>query len=64
MSIDPHMMIDLAGNSDYADELDRHQSDDGRVVGLRVIWEKKMNLLLPLKPMAKARNGGRCECGV
>ena len=26
VSIDPHMMIDLAGNSDYADELDRHRA--------------------------------------
>ena len=26
VSIDPHMMIDLAGNADYADELDRHQA--------------------------------------
>ena len=26
VSIDPHMMIDLAGNSDFADELDRHRA--------------------------------------
>ena len=26
VSIDPHMMVDLAGNSDFADELDRHRA--------------------------------------
>ena len=26
VSIDPHMMIDLAGDSDFADELDRHRA--------------------------------------
>jgi hypothetical protein len=26
VSIDPHMMVDLAGNSDFVDELDRHRT--------------------------------------
>jgi len=35
VSIDPHMMIDLAGNSDFADELDRHRAimDEWLAVG-------------------------------
>jgi hypothetical protein len=35
VSIDPHMMIDLAGNLDFADELDRHRAimDEWLAVG-------------------------------
>jgi hypothetical protein len=59
VSIDPHMMVDLAGDSDFVDELGSAPCDHGRVARLRVIWARETNRLLPSKPMAKAQNGAR-----